>query len=144
MRLIRKQRHKMSCGPVALANAMKALGLRCSYTEALRKCRRQTRISDGMKSLFLVKALRAQGLEVLVTRRLSFARAERLSHDPDMAIVILYKWQTATKIGWHYALLRDGKSYNTARRSRINPQRWRDTREILKRNPTVYLIRRKT
>lgn len=150
MRYINKQKHKATCGAIALANVFKKLGKNISYKDAIKLCgglksfnNSKGHIGYGMTTKRFMQIAKDNGLEVVLTRA-SLRDARWFSTFKTFAVVICYAWNKKGKLGGHFTVLDEhGKALNMGKAKDITNQQWKDTRKIWGHNPSVLIIKEK-
>lgn len=119
-RMINTQRHRASCGPIAVANAIKWSGIETSYRDVLRFCRivRAYHPKVGMYPYQMTYVLRTLQMRFKARRSLSIADLDR-ALDSGRSLILVYETE---RNGSHAAFVdarADGRYrvWNRARRS---------------------------
>lgn len=101
--MINKQRHKKSCGPVAILNAMRRKGSKISYKDMIKKCQKNGafNLKKGMALESLCHMIKYFGL----TYSLDFnPRLKRIKNylNQGKYIILMYKVHDDL---WHFAFI---------------------------------------
>lgn len=144
MKLIKRQPHQGTCGIVAIVNILRSFGKKASYNKILKECGGLKKVSKrGITISMFSKILRKHRVESIdfhATRR----QMKELAKDPNIRIALAYVW--LTKIdgkmqgGPHIVMIdKNGRGINTNKYSRINGQRWRDSKKIWGFPPVTFM-----
>ena len=109
--MIDKQQHKLTCGPVAIKNALTFTGVRSSYMEILNFSKEflEYKLSEGMRSHIVSRGLKLLGIPHVVKRNVTFDSIRR-ELKQGHGVILLYKWvrkySTGEKrYGGHYVFI---------------------------------------
>ncbi len=129
MRYINKQRHAKTCGPVALVNCFKKLGMKMPYKKAVRLCGGKKAIKKGTSLILMLELLRAKGFDVTYTKcKLSEARF--FARQPDFAVIACHFWRTSKKSKGHYTMIdEEGNFINNGGVKRYKKSMYKNTKK---------------
>lgn len=154
MRYILKQKHKNTCGVVAIVNILRSFGRKTSYKEILKEAGGLKKVNKrGMLLENIVKILNKHNVETIslhVTRK---RMLYYVKHTP-ATVAVCYVWLKKIKEGpdkGHYAggphivmMRKTGKAINAGKLAQVTGQRWRDTKKVWKVPPiTVVCLPKK-
>ncbi len=146
MKYIHKQKHKYTCGAVALANAFRKLDRHVTYKEALDmfgglkyfgKSKRKKHL--GVSNATLIRVAKKNGLNA-GQYHMSFEEVKMFSKLKNIAIAVCYSGFTRTGTYTHVVTMnRKGQSLN----GKLTKQHWDITRHIQGFDPIVIVMWRK-
>ena len=92
MRFINKQQHKMSCGPTAIANALKWLDCSCSYRKMLKSMgSSEWTLRKGMYNQELESVMRDYDVPFSKAHEATILRVEN-ALNKGHAVILNFKW----------------------------------------------------
>lgn len=144
MKLIRKQPHANTCGAVALVNSIRLMDGKLSYKKAIQLFGGLKSFRNGATGRKIMKVARKLGYQADAYSG-SLEDARFFAGCKDFAVIVTYCWIiNRNHVGAHAAALdRNGRGINTTPRTRINKQRWKDTKRIWGCLPVIIILRKK-
>ena len=106
MRYINKQKHNTTCGPVALANALKWLGYSCSYNSIVKDMKDDCDPYSGMTNSELSKIFDDYSINHRYQKWTKDAtKAIERCLDRGNAVILNYTWFSKTDSQRHYIFI---------------------------------------
>lgn len=146
MKYIHRQKHRFTCGAVALANAHRKLGRHVTYKEALDMFgglkafdKSKKKKHRGISNAKFIKVARKTGLHA-EQYHLTYDEVRMFSRLKDLAIAVCYSGLTKKGVYSHVVTLnRRGQSLN----GKLMPHHWDITRKVQGFDPIVIVMWRK-
>lgn len=138
MRALNSQRHRRTCGAVAIVNICRQFGYNVSYNEII-KFRNNSK--DSLTILEVEDILTLLGFDVFTTRT-TLQDAQWFAMQEGFAVAVGYCWKYKTQAGSHIAALdKNGKALNVNDLCDVNIKRWHDSKELWDSYPFVIIVK---
>lgn len=142
MRLIYKQKHKLTCAPVAYVNSCRLLGRSISYDYAVRLFGGLSGYKAGNATPFgkFESVARSKGFKASYKKFISYNSFKKFQKRTNGAICIIYAVGTKKQFSYHIVLILGNTLVNS--HQKLNQSLWNKTIRLSGRPPRIIHLTR--